>query len=150
MMVRTNAHSGRFSRHRIRDRGAGKSISSERLADGCLDGLPAALSEAGAADTIHRRVLDRARRRCRRRVRGGAHDQHLFGHRSSVDLALGIDRAAARDFFLVAPDDRERSAVASPRSRASPNSTCVTCPTANCGITAMQPDQGNTGDCATD
>lgn len=84
---------------------------------GCLDRLPTALAEAGSADAIRLIYVLWIEE-------GGdvaaafevVHSTSIYsGIVRMIDLALGIDGAAARNFFLVAPDDREgevRSQVA--------------------------------------
>ena len=86
-----------------------RSYKDERLADGCLDRLPAALSEASAADAI--RLIDVLWIEQGGDVAAAFEVEHTTSIYSGIvrmlDLALGIDGAAARNFFLVAPDDRE-------------------------------------------
>lgn len=80
-----------------------------RLADGCLDRLPKALAEADAADAI--RLIDVIWIEQGGDVAAAFEVEHTTSIYSGIvrmlDLALGIDGAAARNFFLVAPDDRE-------------------------------------------
>ena len=86
-----------------------RSYKEGRLSDGCLDRLPAALSEAGAADAI--RLIDVLWIEQGGDVATAFEVEHTTSIYSGIvrmlDLALGIDGAAARNFFLVAPDDRE-------------------------------------------
>ncbi len=81
-----------------------------RLADGCLERLPEQLVQHQAGEAI--RLID-----VLWLDRNGSSMVAAFEveHTTSIysgivrmlDLALGVDGAAARNFFLVAPDDRE-------------------------------------------
>ncbi|WP_024585097.1 hypothetical protein [Bradyrhizobium sp. OHSU_III] len=80
-----------------------------RLADGCLERLPATLADAGAADAI--RLIDVLWIEQGGEVAAAFEVEHTTSIYSGIvrmlDLALGVDGAAARNFFLVAPDERE-------------------------------------------
>jgi type II restriction enzyme len=80
-----------------------------RLADGCLERLPATLANADAADAI--RLIDVLWIEQGGQVAAAFEVEHTTSIYSGIvrmlDLALGIDGATARNFFLVAPDDRE-------------------------------------------
>ena len=86
-----------------------RSYKEGRPADGCLDSLPTALSEAAAADAI--RLIDLLWIEQGGDVAAAFEVEHTTSIYSGIvrilDLALGIDGAAARNFFLVAPDNRE-------------------------------------------
>ena len=86
-----------------------RSYRDGRLADGCLQQLPAALVASGAADAI--RLIDVLWLDQAGDVAAAFEVEHTTSIHSGIvrmlDLALGIDGAAARNFFLVAPDDRE-------------------------------------------
>lgn len=88
---------------------AARSYKDGRLADGCLQQLPAALAVSGAADAI--RLIDVLWIEQTGHVAAAFEVEHTTSIHSGIvrmlDLALGIDGAAARNFFLVAPDDRE-------------------------------------------
>ena len=88
---------------------AKRSYKEGRLADGCLERLPAALAEAGAADAI--RLIDVLWVEQSGEVSAAFEVEHTTSIYSGIvqmlDLALGIDSGAARNFFLVAPDDLE-------------------------------------------
>src|SRR6266568_1729266 len=83
-----------------------RSYKDGRLADGCLDRLPRVLAKAGAADAIRLNDVEQSGD-----VAAAFEVEHTTSIYSGIvrmlDLALGIDGAAARNFFLVAPDDRE-------------------------------------------
>lgn len=87
---------------------AGRPFGSGRLADGCLECLPERLDQDGAVETIPLidvLWLDRDE------VVAAFEVEHTTSIYSGIvrmlDLALGIDGAGARTFFLIAPDDRE-------------------------------------------
>ncbi|MFZ2158462.1 MAG: type II restriction endonuclease [Bradyrhizobium sp.] len=86
-----------------------RSYKDGRLADGCLDRLPDDLARAGAADAI--RLIDVLWIDQSGDVAAAFEVEHTTSIYSGIvrmlDLALGIDGAAGRNFFLVAPDDRE-------------------------------------------
>jgi len=86
-----------------------RSYKDGRLANGCLDRLPAALAEAGAADAI--RLIHVLWIEQGGDVAAAFEVEHTTSIYSGIvrmlDLALGIDGAAARNFFPVAPDARE-------------------------------------------
>ncbi|WP_408903178.1 type II restriction endonuclease [Methylobacterium radiotolerans] len=83
---------------------------SGRLSDGCLDRLPASLAAKGSTETV--RLIDVPW------IGKGTADvaaafevEHTTSIYSGIvrmlDLALGVEGATARNFFLVAPDERE-------------------------------------------
>ena len=86
-----------------------RSYKDGRLADGCLERLPEVLANAGAADAI--RLIDVLWIEQAGGVVAAFEVEHTTSIYSGIvrmlDLALGIDGAEARNFFLVAPDDRE-------------------------------------------
>lgn len=87
---------------------ASRAYGAGRLADGCLERLPEHLARSGEAIRlidvlwIEPRVED---------VVAAFEVEHTTSIYSGIvrmlDLALGIEGAVARNFFLVAPDDRE-------------------------------------------
>lgn len=87
-----------------------RAYASGRLSDGCLDRLPASLAAKGSTETV--RLIDVLW------IGKGTADvaaafevEHTTSIYSGIvrmlDLALGVEGATARNFFLVAPDDRE-------------------------------------------
>lgn len=101
----------------------GRPYAQGRLGDGCLDELPASLSENGDLDAI--RLID-----VLWTLRGDSAIVAAFEveHTTSIysgivrllDLALGIPSRTVRGLFLVAPDDREedvRSQIRRPAFR---------------------------------
>lgn len=84
---------------------------SGRLADGCLDALPAPVEGARAVDTI--RLIDVLwlRPDCER-VEAAFEVEHTTSIYSGIvrmlDLALGLPEHTAGSYFLVAPDEREQ------------------------------------------
>lgn len=82
-----------------------------RLADRCLSQLPEKLSENASADAI--RLIDVIwLDRTTAELAAAFEVEHTTSIYSGIvrmlDLALGIEGASARNFFLVAPDDREQ------------------------------------------
>lgn len=82
-----------------------------RLADRCLSRLPEKLSENASADAI--RLIDVIwLDRTTAELAAAFEVEHTTSIYSGIvrmlDLALGIEGASARNFFLVAPDDREQ------------------------------------------
>ena len=89
---------------------AGRSYGTGRLCDGCLERLPDPLARSNAADAV--RLIDVLWiDPSRSEVAAAFEVEHTTSIYSGIvrmlDLALGIEGAAARNFFLVAPDDRE-------------------------------------------
>ncbi len=88
---------------------ASRPYGAGRLADGCLDRLPEGLTAKGSVETI--RLIDviwfdgSA-------VAAAFEVEHTTSIYSGIvrmlDLALGIEGGTARNFFIVAPDERER------------------------------------------
>jgi type II restriction enzyme len=81
-----------------------------RLADGCLDGLPATIGSAPAMDAI--RLIDVLwLDPSGSRVEAAFEVEHTTSIYSGIvrmlDLALGLPEHAAGAYFLVAPDERE-------------------------------------------
>ena len=81
-----------------------------RLCDGCLDDLPAVVSEAAGADAV--RLIDVLwLDRGTGRVAAGFEVEHTTSIYSGIvrllDLALGASEQSTKGLFLVAPDDRE-------------------------------------------
>jgi type II restriction enzyme len=82
-----------------------------RLADRCISRLPEKLSENASADAI--RLIDVIwLDRMTAELAAAFEVEHTTSIYSGIvrmlDLAFGIEGAAARNFFLVAPDDREQ------------------------------------------
>lgn len=89
---------------------ANRSYGGGRLGDGCIETLPAAVGKNGAGEAI--RLIDVIwMDRSSTEVVAAFEVEHTTSIYSGIvrmlDLALGIEGAAARNFFLVAPDDRE-------------------------------------------
>ena len=106
---------------------------------GCHDRLPTALAEAGSADAIRLIYVLWIEE-------GGAvaaafeveHSTSIYsGIVRILDLALGIDGAAARNFVLVAPDDREGEVRSQFARLAFPSSICAAFLIAHYGTTAI-------------
>lgn len=81
------------------------------MADRCLSKLPEKLSENASADAI--RLIDVIwLDRTTAELAAAFEVEHTTSIYSGIvrmlDLALGIEGASARNFFLVAPDDREQ------------------------------------------
>ncbi|GJE04437.1 type II restriction endonuclease [Methylobacterium isbiliense] len=81
-----------------------------RLSDGCLDRLPARLTANGSAETV--RLIDVIWLDAASRDVAAAFEvEHTTSIYSGIvrmlDLALGVEGGTARNFFLVAPDNRE-------------------------------------------
>ena len=81
-----------------------------RLSDGCLDRLPASLTANGSAETV--RLIDVIwLEKASRDVTAAFEVEHTTSIYSGIvrmlDLALGIEGGVGRNFFLVAPDNRE-------------------------------------------
>ena len=88
----------------------GRPYAGGHLGDGCLENLPEPLARNGAADAI--RLIDILWVDGHSgQVAAAFEVEHTTSIYSGIvrmlDLALGSDGAAARNFFLVAPDDRE-------------------------------------------
>nr|WP_201752174.1 type II restriction endonuclease [Microvirga arsenatis] len=88
----------------------GRPYGGGRLSDGCLERLPEPLDRSASADAI--RLIDVLWvDRAAAAVVAAFEVEHTTSIYSGIvrmlDLALGIEGAAARNFFLVAPDDRE-------------------------------------------
>lgn len=84
--------------------------ASGRLSDGCLERLPERLTPTGSADAV--RLIDVLWvDTASRDVAAAFEVEHTTSIYSGIvrmlDLALGVEGAPARNFFLVAPDDRE-------------------------------------------
>jgi len=84
--------------------------ASGRLSDGCLERLPDSLAAKGSIETI--RLIDVIWiEKGSRDVAAAFEVEHSTSIYSGIvrmlDLALGVEGATARNFFLVAPDDRE-------------------------------------------
>jgi len=80
------------------------------LSDGCLERLPDSLAAKGSIETI--RLIDVIWiEKGSRDVAAAFEVEHSTSIYSGIvrmlDLALGVEGATARNFFLVAPDDRE-------------------------------------------
>ncbi len=89
---------------------ASRSYGGGKLADGCLVVLPPALARNGAADAI--RLIDvlwlDSKTGCVAAAYEVEHTTSIYsGIVRMLDLALGTAGEATRNFFLVAPDDRE-------------------------------------------
>ncbi|MBX9823668.1 MAG: type II restriction endonuclease [Xanthobacteraceae bacterium] len=89
---------------------ANRAYCGGRLADGCIKSLPEPLAQHPASDAI--RLIDVLwLEQAGAEVAAAFEIEHTTSIYSGIvrmlDLALGIDGAAARNFFLVAPDDRE-------------------------------------------
>ena len=85
--------------------------ASGRLSDGCLDRLPGRLTANGSAETV--RLIDVIwLDKAGGDVAAAFEVEHTTSIYSGIvrmlDLALGVEGGAARNFFLVAPDDREQ------------------------------------------
>ncbi|KMO31182.1 type II restriction enzyme [Methylobacterium variabile] len=81
-----------------------------RLSDGCLDRLPGRLTANGSAETV--RLIDVIWLDAASRDVAAAFEvEHTTSIYSGIvrmlDLALGVEGGTARNFFLVAPDNRE-------------------------------------------
>ncbi|WP_262031614.1 type II restriction endonuclease [Microvirga sp. Mcv34] len=87
----------------------GRPFGVGRLSDGCMDRLPDPLGRSASADAI--RLIDVLWVDPADAVVAAFEVEHTTSIYSGIvrmlDLALGIEGAAARNFFLVAPDDRE-------------------------------------------
>ena len=89
----------------------GRGYAGGRLADQCLSQLPEKLLENASADAI--RLIDVIwLERTTAELAAAFEVEHTTSIYSGIvrmlDLALGIEGASARNFFLVAPDDREQ------------------------------------------
>jgi len=89
-----------------------RDYGGRRLADRCISRLPEKLSENASADTI--RLIDVIwLDRMTEELAAAFEVEHTTSIYSGIvrmlDLALGIEGASARNFFLVAPDDREQN-----------------------------------------
>ena len=89
---------------------SGRPYGSGRLGDGCLGRLPDILEKGPAADAV--RLIDVLWVDASTNAVAAAFEvEHTTSIYSGIvrmlDLALGIEGATARNFFLVAPDDRE-------------------------------------------
>ncbi len=86
-----------------------RSYGDGRLGDGCLKQLPGKIAGTPAAETI--KLIDVLWIDAQETVAAAFEVEHTTSIYSGIvrmlDLALGIEGAAARHFFLVAPDDRE-------------------------------------------
>ena len=87
-----------------------RAYGAGRLGDGCLDRLPERLTANGSAETV--RLIDVIWfDRSAHDVAAAFEVEHTTSIYSGIvrmlDLALGIEGGTARNFFLVAPDDRE-------------------------------------------
>jgi len=83
---------------------------SGRLSDGCLDRLPGRVTANGSADTVRLIdviLLDKAGGDVAAAFEGEHTTSIYSGIVRMLDLALGVEGGAARNFFLVAPDNRE-------------------------------------------
>lgn len=92
----------------------GRSYNGGRLAEGCLDALPAGLESSLAVDTI--RLIDVLWIEPEGRVAAAFEVEHSTSLYSGIvrmlDLALGAADGLAGRYFLVAPDRREADARA--------------------------------------
>lgn len=89
---------------------ASRAYGAGRLGDGCLDRLPERLTANGSAETV--RLIDVIWfDRSTDDVAAAFEVEHTTSIYSGIvrmlDLALGVEGGTARNFFLVAPDDRE-------------------------------------------
>lgn len=89
---------------------ASRPYASGRLSDGCLQRLPEALRTNGSAEMV--RLIDVLwLDKASRDVVAAFEVEHTTSIYSGIvrmlDLALGVEGGTARNFFLVAPDDRE-------------------------------------------
>lgn len=88
---------------------AARTYQNGRLGDKCLPQLPGKMSDAAAGDAI--RLIDILWISADGELAAAFEVEHTTSIYSGIvrmlDLALGIEGAAARNFFLVAPDDRE-------------------------------------------
>lgn len=89
---------------------ASRGYGHGRLDDGCLRQLPDRLARIGSADTV--RLIDVLwLDPMAQDVIAAFEVEHTTSIYSGIvrmlDLAFGLEEAAARNFFLVAPDDRE-------------------------------------------
>ncbi len=86
-----------------------RSYGDGRLGDRCLRQLPDKIANAPAAETV--KLIDVLWIDAQENVAAAFEVEHTTSIYSGIvrmlDLALGIEGAAARHFFLVAPDDRE-------------------------------------------
>ncbi len=89
---------------------ASRPYASGRLSDGCLARLPEGLAANGSVDTV--RLIDVLWiDKASRDVAAAFEVEHTTSIYSGIvrmlDLALGVEGGMARNFFLVAPDNRE-------------------------------------------
>ncbi|AWN42535.1 type II restriction endonuclease [Methylobacterium durans] len=89
---------------------ASRPYAGGRLSDGCLGRLPERLTENGSAETV--RLIDVIwLDKATGDVAAAFEVEHTTSIYSGIvrmlDLALGVEGGTARNFFLVAPDNRE-------------------------------------------
>lgn len=86
-----------------------RSYEAGRLDDGCLRALPGAIATAAAVEAI--KLIDVLWIGADGELAAAFEVEHTTSIYSGIvrmlDLALGIEGGAAKNFFLVAPDDRE-------------------------------------------
>ncbi len=113
-----------------------------RLSDGCLQRLPGRLAATASAETV--RLIDVIWiDKASQDLAAAFEVEHTTSIYSGIvrmlDLALGAEGGTARNFFLVAPDNREddvRAQFARPAFSRWPSWISATCPTASCAVTA--------------